>query len=264
MAGQIVVVSGASSGIGEATAKLYAAKGARVVLLARKAERLARVAQEIVAGGGSAIAFPVDLSQAGQTAETGDRIRHEIGTPDILINNAGAGSWLPLLKTSPAEARAAIELPYLAAFYLTRSLLPEMILNRRGAIACITSPASYLAWPNACAYIAARHALAGFVEGLRPEVRSAGISVTLIVLGHVQTSYWEHNPGSRENVPEVPTLLLPSLTTGEAASTIIDAVARKARTVVRPWAYRPLFLLNALAPRLVASGIRRMARKAGA
>ena len=94
-----------------------------------------------------------------------------------------------------------IEVPYLAAFNLTRAFLPYMLARHSGAIACVTSPASYLVWPNANAYIAARHALKGFTEALRSEVRGTGITVTLVVLGTVETPYWEHNPGSRENLP---------------------------------------------------------------
>ena len=75
-----------------------------------------------------------------------ERIKAEHGVPDILINNAGAGRWLPLVETSLEEARQMIELPYLAAFYVTRMFLPEMIVRRRGQIACVTSPASYMAW----------------------------------------------------------------------------------------------------------------------
>ena len=109
--------------------------------------------------GGAASVFPVDLSDALAIDEASARITREAGTPDILINNAGAGRWLPLIETTPQEALAMIEVPYLAAFNLTRAFLPAMLARRSGAIACITSPASYLTWPNASAYIAARHAL---------------------------------------------------------------------------------------------------------
>ena len=145
--------------------------------------------------------FPIDLADAKAIEDTSATIAREIGTPDVLINNAGAGRWLPLLKTTAKEALGMIEVPYLAAFNLTRAFLPEMLARGSGAIACVTSPASYLAWPNANAYIAARHALKGFADALRSEVRGTGVTVTLVVLGTVESPYWEHNPGSREYLP---------------------------------------------------------------
>jgi uncharacterized protein len=260
MTAKLVLVTGASSGIGETTAKRYAAGGARVLLLARNAERLDSVSATIGRGGGNASPFPIDLADAEAVAELCARIEREAGTPDILINNAGAGRWLPLVETSAEAALAMIEVPYLAAFNLTRAFLPNMLARRSGAIACITSPASYLVWPDACAYIAARHALAGFTEALRSEVKGKGVTVTLVVLGMVESSYWEHNPGSREHLPAANPKLAPPMTSEEAAEAILAGVEGQKRIVVKPAIFRALFLLNALAPRLVARQLRRTSK----
>jgi short-subunit dehydrogenase len=257
MASKLVLVTGASSGIGEAMAKRYGASGAHVLLLARNAERLDEVADAIRRAGGAATAYKVDLADAGAIAETSARIALEAGTPDILINNAGAGRWRPLAETSAEEALGMIEVPYLAAFNLTRAFLPAMLARRSGAIACITSPASYLIWPNAAAYIAARHALLGFTEALRADVKGTGIDVTLVVLGTVETPYWKHNPGSREHVPAGNPTFAPVLSPEEAADAIFRGVEARKRRVVKPAIFRALFLLNALSPRLVARQIRR-------
>jgi uncharacterized protein len=261
MGSKLVLVTGASSGIGEATAKHYGRNGARVLLLARNAERLDAVAGAIKRAGGTASAYPVDLADAKAIAEMSARITREAGTPDILINNAGAGRWLPLLDTTPEEALAMIEVPYLAAFNLTRAFLPEMLTRRSGAIACVTSPASYLTWPKACGYIAARHALKGFTDGLRSELHGTGITVTLVVLGTVETPYWEHNPGSRAHVPKANSILFPTLSPEQAAETIVIGTEARQRLVVRPWLYRLLFALNALMPNLVAAQLRRASRQ---
>ena len=261
MTAKLVLVTGASSGIGEATAKRYAAVGARVLLLARNAERLESVSANIERGGGNASAFPIDLADAEAVAELCARIGRKAGTPDILISNAGAGRWLPLVETTAEDARAMIEVPYLAAFNLTRAFLPNMLARRSGAIACITSPASYLAWPDACAYIAARHALAGFTEALRSEVKGKGVTVTLVVLGMVESAYWEHNPGSREHLPAASPKLMPTLSTEEAAEAIFAGLKSRKRIVVKPAALRALFLLNAFAPGLVARQLRRASKR---
>lgn len=264
MAAKLVLITGASSGIGEATAKRYGAAGAHVVLLARNAERLYGVAHAIRENGATATAFPIDLSASEAIKELAARIEGDIGTPDILINNAGAGRWLPLVDTTPEDARAMIDVPYLAAFNLTHAFAPAMIARRSGGIVFITSPASFLAWPNASAYIAARRALAGFAEGLRAELKPAGLFVTLVVLGTVETPYWEHNPGSRENVPTTDPRLMPTLTPEQAAAAIFQGAERKKPTVVKPSIYRALFVMNALFPNLVAKQLRRAAKKARA
>jgi len=256
MASKLVLVSGASSGIGEATAKRYGASGARVLLLARNAERLDRAAEAIRSNGGSAEPYVIDLSGPEAIAETSARIKREWGTPDILINNAGAGRWLPLVETTADEALHMIEVPYLAAFNLTRAFLRQMLERRSGALAFITSPGSFIAWPNASAYIAARRAVAGLAETLQSEMRDTGIFVTLVVLGNVVgTSYWTNNPGSRERLPRPN--MISDLTPEQAAEAIMDGIEARKQTVVKPAILRGLFVLNALFPRLVARQLRR-------
>ncbi len=264
MVSKLVLVTGASSGIGEATAKRYGAAGAHVLLLARNTERLDGVAQGIRESGGTATAFPIDLSDAQAIKDLAARIKSEIGTPDILINNAGAGRWLPFLDTTPEDARAMIDVPYLAAFNLTHAFAPAMITRKSGGIVFITSPASFLAWPNASAYIAARRALAGFAEGLRGELKPAGLFVTLVVLGAVETPYWEHNPDSRENMPKSDPRLIPTLAPDQAATAIFEGVEKKKPIVVKPRMFRALFVMNALFPKLVAKQLRSAAKKARA
>jgi len=261
MASRIALITGASSGIGEATAKRYAASGAHVALVARNAERLEAVAAAIRREGGSATPYIADLADATAVAEVSARIARDLGTPDVLVNNAGAGRWLPLIETTAEEAYDMIAVPYLAAFNLTRAFLPEMLRRRSGAIAFVTSPASFLAWPNASGYIAARRAVAGLADALRAEVKGTGVTVTLVVLGTVDSPYWRHNPGSREHLPPSNPAILPTLTTREAAEAIFTGVETGARMVVKPPVYRALFVLNAIAPRLVARQLRRAARK---
>ena len=108
---KLALVTGASSGIGEAAARALAAKGAQVLLVARSADRLATVAREIEAQGGKARAFAADLANPDEVARMGEAVRMQAGVPDILVNNAGAGRWRPIVETSPAEARQMIELP---------------------------------------------------------------------------------------------------------------------------------------------------------
>ena len=260
MTAKLVLVTGASSGIGEATAKRFGAMGAHVLLIARNAERLQGVAQGIREAGGTATTFPLDLQSSEATKDAAARIEAEIGTPDVLINNAGAGRWLPLADTPLDEAHAMIDVPYLAAFNLTHAFLARMIARGTGSLVYVTSPAAYLAWPNASGYIAARRAVAGLAEALQSELKPTGVSVILAVLGSVETPYWEHNPGSLKNMPENPPFVR-NLTADEAAEAIVQGVARKKNFVIKPGVYRALFVLNALFPKTMASQLRRAAKK---
>ncbi|HLF24891.1 MAG TPA: SDR family NAD(P)-dependent oxidoreductase [Anaerolineae bacterium] len=257
--GQLILVTGASSGIGAATARLLAQQGGRVLLLARRQAVLEEVAADIAAHGGAALAYPVDLADPQAIVRTATAIENEVGTPDVLINNAGAGRWLTIQETSAREAEQMMALPYLAAFNLTREFLPRMLSRGSGHIVNVTSVASRLVWPGAAAYTAARMALYGFNAALRTELRGSGINVTLALLGSVSSEYWAHNPGSADRLPQI-AKRTPMLTTEQAAQAIVRGIEGNAREIVRPRLFRFIFLLNTLFPgnteRVLRSGWR--------
>lgn len=246
--GSLAVVTGASSGIGEATARALAERGSRVLLLARNAQRLDAVAEGIRRSGGKAEALAVDLGDAQAIAAAAQKLVAEHGSPDILVNNAGAGRWLPILETSAEEAAQMMAVPYLAAFNLTRDLLPGMLARRSGHIVNVTSVAARLAWPGAVAYATARAAMEGFTNALRADLHGSGVRVTLAMFGTVETPYWEHNPGSRERLPKQ-AASMPVLKPEQAAAAIAGAIEKGSRTVVAPASFRLVFLLNSLFPR---------------
>jgi len=168
--GKILVITGASSGIGAATARAAAREGARVVLLARSQGKLEDLAEEIRREGGQAWVYPVDLTDDQAVAEVAERITREVGTPDILVNNAGVGRWLATEETSAEEAVSMMAAPYFAAFFLTRAFLPDMLRRHTGTIVNMTSLASRIVWPGAVAYTAARWAMRGLTEALRADL----------------------------------------------------------------------------------------------
>jgi short-subunit dehydrogenase len=248
--GSLVLITGASSGIGAATAKAIARTGGRVVLLARTQAALQKVATDITATGGEAKPYQIDLTDAEAVAKVAKTITAQIGTPDILVNNAGAGRWLFADETDPAEAVEMMAAPYFAAFYVTRAFLPDMLRRGSGHIVNITSPASRIVWPGATAYTAARWAMRGFTEALRSDLRGSGLRVTLAVLGKVSSAYWEHNPGSEERLPKI-AKLIPTLTPEQAATAIVRGVERDAREIVTPLMLRLICMQHSFSPRLV-------------
>lgn len=245
--GKLALITGASSGIGEATARAMADKGAHVLLVARSADRLSAIAQEISAHRGTANWYAADLSKPDRVAEIAREVVHKHGVPDILVNNAGAGRWLTVEETGAAELEQMTALPYFAAFNLTRELLPPMRMRRSGHIVNVTSVAGRLIWPGAAGYSAARAAMTAFSKSLEMETRGSGINVTLAMFGKVDSAFWQHNPGSEERLPRANTFL-PTLTTQQSADAIVHAVAKELRTIVRPRIFRLFFLLNALTP----------------
>lgn len=246
--GKTALVTGASSGIGAATARALAQAGARVLLVARREGELERVASSI--GPGAATAYPVDLSSASAVSQMAQRITADVGTPDIIVNNAGAGQWKFVDETDPQEAVQMMAVPYFAAFYVTHAFLPGMLRRNSGHIVNVSSVGSRFVWPGATAYIAARWAVRGFTEALRADLAGTKVKVTLFESGVVQSPYWEHNPGSRERVPKMGRLV-PELTSDAAAKAIVRGIEREQKLVVVPFMMKLTYWQHAVFPGVV-------------
>jgi short-subunit dehydrogenase len=248
IAGTRALVTGASSGIGAATARALAVRGASVILVARNTERLTTVTTGIQVSGGRAAAYVADLAQPQEVSRVARLVHEQHGIPNIVVNNAGAGRWLPIVDTSADELAAMVAVPFLAAFNLTREFLPGMRQRGTGHIVNVTSVGSFLVWPNAAAYISARWAMRGFNEALRAEVHGSRIGVSLVGFAQVSSSFWEHNPGSWERLP-APAHRMRTLTPDEAAAAVVEAIEREKRLLLRPRMIYLLRVLNTVLPR---------------
>jgi uncharacterized protein len=244
--GKRLLITGASSGIGAATAEAAAKRGAELALVARSADKLEAVAKRIRYGGGSATTHAFDVSDPEHVA----RLATEVPTPDVLFNNAGAGQWKPMLETEPSEAAGMMSAPYLAAFYVTRAFLPAMLNRRSGACVFMNSAASRLAWPGAAAYIAGRWAVRGLFEAVRMETAGTGVRAAMATFAKVSSEYWKNNPGSEARVPYVQTLV-PMLSASQVADIILDGLAAKREEIIAPWQLRMFFLADRLFPSAV-------------
>jgi NAD(P)-dependent dehydrogenase (short-subunit alcohol dehydrogenase family) len=251
--GRVVLVTGASSGIGEATALGAARRGARAVaLMARTAAALEDVAGRVRALGAEALALPADLGDAALAERAVGAAIAAFGPPDVLVNNAGAGRWWFVEETPPGEAQAAMAAPYLAAFHVTRAALPAMLARGSGRIVNVTSPAAFTPWPGSASYAAARWAVRGFDEALAADLRGTGVGTTLYTPATVRSGYWAHNPGAEERLPGIGPLF-GSLTPEEAAEGLLRAVERERRRAFWPRRLALAAWSARLAPDLVAA-----------
>jgi short-subunit dehydrogenase len=243
----LVLITGASSGIGAAAASAVAAAGGKPILVARTRPALEALAAEIRAAGGQAWAYAADLSDPVEVARVTIQIVRDVGLPDIIINSAGAGRWLFVDETSAEEAAQMMAAPYFTAFYTTRAFLPAMLQRGSGHIVNINSPVSRFVWPGAAGYAAARWALRGFTEALRADLHGTGLRVTAVVPGLVVSHYFDHNPGALERVPKI-ARLVPNLTPEQTAAGILWAIEHNRREHVMPLMLRLFYLLHSLAP----------------
>jgi short-subunit dehydrogenase len=261
--GRLILVTGASTGIGAAGAKALARAGARVVLQARSADRLGEVADQINAAGGQAFPVPVDVSDAHAVHEAARSVIDLFGTPDVIVNNAGAGRWLFVDETPLGEVEQMIAVPYLAAFNTTRAFLPAMLKRGSGLIVNVNSPVCFMPWPGCTGYAAARGALMVFTYALQSDLHGSGVEVCHFVPGKVTSEYFAHNPGAEERIPKF-TKFIPTCAPEEVAERLVRAVTTERREVIFPAMLKASVLINRLFPRLVATLLRTTgARRAG-
>ena len=184
LAGEVAIVTGASSGIGAATARELARQGARVVLAARREEELNARVLEIKQMGGEALAVPTDVADPEQLTRLVEQAIHAFGKLDILVNNAGAGQ--DFLDSSPSEVKRGVEVNLLGALLLTKAALPGMLERRHGAIISVASVSGWLA--NDALYSSTKFGLRGFSRGLRRELWGSGVSVSVVSPGFIRTN----------------------------------------------------------------------------
>ncbi|WP_332631553.1 3-ketoacyl-ACP reductase [Halalkalibacter flavus] len=185
--GKVAIVTGAGKGIGRATAIALAKEGVQVGLLARTESDLVEVANEIEAMGVKAAYATVDVSSLEQVEQAIDHVTSNLGPADILINNAGTGKFGPFLELTPEEWKSMIDINLLGVYYVTRTVLPQLIEKNGGDIINISSTAGQKGAPVTSAYSASKFGLLGLTESLALEVRKHNIRVTALTPSTVAT-----------------------------------------------------------------------------
>lgn len=185
--GKVVVITGASSGLGEATARMLAAQGASVVLGARRVERIRALADELTSSGGKALAVAADVTDRDQVQRLVDAAVQRYGRIDVLINNAGLMPHSPLARLKIDDWEEMIDVNLKGVLYGIAAALPYMQQQKAGHIINVSSVAGHKVRPGGVVYAATKHAVRALSEGLRMEVKPYNIRTTVISPGAVAT-----------------------------------------------------------------------------
>lgn len=238
MDGQVALVTGASSGIGRATARALAAQGFRVAITARRRHRLEELAAEIAAAGGRAASFPADLSRPAEREALVRAVRDCWGRIDVLINNAGFGHYGPTAEIPWELAERMLAVNIGAVVHLTRLVLPEMLARNSGHIINLASVAGDLVVPPSVLYSATKAFVQAFSEGLYRELRGTGVRVSVVNPGPVRTEFARVSAGLS---PEAPAEIERGIPPEAVAAVIVDLVRRPRKSVYVPgcWAAAP-------------------------
>jgi len=186
---EVVVITGASGGVGRATAHAFAKRGARIALLARGEKGLQDCRAEVEALGGRAVCVPTDVADAEQVEAAAVRAESELGEIDIWVNDAMATVFATFADVTPEEYKRATEVTYLGAVYGTMAALRRMRARNAGTVVQVGSALSYRAIPLQSAYCGAKFAIRGFTDSIRTELRheSSAVHITMVQLPGVNT-----------------------------------------------------------------------------
>lgn len=225
---KVVLLTGASQGIGEATARLLQAKGARLALVARSRERLEALARP------EDLAIAADLTIEQHRIDCIAKTTEKLGRIDVLINNAGVGMYIAARRAPMAQVRHMFELNFFAPLHLIQLAVPEMIKQGGGFIVNVSSVAGKMALPWLTVYSASKFALGALSEGLRVELAPLNIRVLTVCPGYVKTGFQAHSLGG-EPPERIQRGRRFAITADRVARALIRGIEKEKRTVVVPW-----------------------------
>ncbi len=238
--GKVVVITGASSGFGKDAAHLFAAEGARVVLTARRIERMQAEVELIQAAGGEAIFIPMDVSVLEDIDRMVKTVMDQYGRIDILFNNAGFGrlDWFSQLDLQ-TDIHTQVDVNLVGLMNVTHAVLPGMLAQHSGQIINMSSVAGWIAAPMYTVYAATKYGVRGFTNALRREVRTRGVTVSAIYPGFARTEFGRHIGSSVLRTDyKTPTWMF--MTSEYVARQVVNLAKHPRASLVIPWWFRPV------------------------
>jgi short-subunit dehydrogenase len=258
---KVTIITGASSGIGKATALLFAREGASVVLAARSEERLRQVQREIASFNGEAVVVPTDVTKKEAVDNLVRTAVAEFGRIDIVVNNAGIGLWGRVAETPFSIMEEVLNVNLYGALYCIHAVLSTMLKQGSGQIINISSVLGKRATPNVAAYCATKYALHGFSDSLRAELAdspSANIDVIVVCPSTTATEFFRNMRGRQQGKSLNP---FGSMSAEAVAKKILHASLRRKHEVVISFGGKLLVWSNRLFPRLIDKLMVRVARR---
>jgi NAD(P)-dependent dehydrogenase (short-subunit alcohol dehydrogenase family) len=246
----VVVVTGASAGVGRATVRRFAERGADVGLLARDTGGLAAAAKEVEAAGGRAVTVPTDVADPSQVEAAAEQVEGELGPIEVWVNDAMTSVFAPFTEVEPEEFRRVTEVTYLGYVYGTRVALRRMLPRDHGTIVQVGSALAYRGIPLQSAYCGAKHAVRGFTESVRCELlhERSRVRITTVQLPGTNTPQFET---VLSRLPRKARPLPPVYQPEVAARAIVWAAAHRRREVWVGSSTAATLLANRMAPGLL-------------
>jgi len=235
---KVVMITGASSGIGRGLAIELARRGSSLGLIARREDLLSEIVSEIRAKNGAALSLPADVNDADSIRRQTDRFRSEVGPIDVLIANAGIGDARRAVDLQPARVAKVINVNLLGAVNSVAAVLPEMSERGSGQLVAISSLAAYRGLPKSAAYCASKAGLSCFFESLRVDLLSSGVAVTIIHPGFIKTPL---TAGRHAQMPFLMEL-------DDAVNKIIRAIEKQKKSYAFPWQLASIVRLGMVMP----------------
>ena len=238
---KVAIVTGASAGIGRATAVALAKEGACLALASRNSEALSALAEELKAAGRQVLVIPTDVTQREQVEGLVQKVIAQWGRVDILVSNAGEYIRAPIIELDPATIQHSLDVNFFGGVYCAKAVLPHMLTQKSGHIVFVTSMDGKIGLPPDAPYVSAKFALTGFCEVLRQEVRESGISVTNVLPGRVDTVMIEELKFA---------WISPKISPESVAAAILNGIRKRKPIVIIPPAAKLLYYINVFAPSL--------------
>jgi short-subunit dehydrogenase len=235
---KVALITGASSGIGEATARQLARDGFTVILAARRAALLDKLVSELAQANANAYAIPTDMTQPAQIEALAQQALQQCGRVDVLVNNAGVGEQAKAYEASDATIEFILRTNFVSVIQLTRALMPQMLARNCGHVINVASVSGYVTVPGSSIYAASKHALRAWNDGLRRDLRGTHVCASLVSPGFIRT-------------PMTEGIAAPMPGPEAVANAISSLIKRPKREVIVPGIYRLGVWAEAIAPGLM-------------